>query len=260
MSGIIYHYTGTGNSLWTAREFAAQLGGAALAPMKGKNTRQDAAADTVGFIFPVHMWGIPGVVIEFIKSLKKNPDVYYFAVAVNAGQVSRTLVQLKELLAAEGVKLSSGFSVELPSNYVPWGGPGTDKEMKEQFEKARAYIKEASAIVGKKEKRAADKGPLWQRIVFTWIYKMSFKWVFQMDRDFTVDEKCDSCGICAKVCPAGNIEMKSGKPAWNHKCEQCLACIQWCPKAAIQYGNKTSLYPRYHHPEVKLSDMLDQIK
>jgi hypothetical protein len=37
-----------------------------------------------------------------------------------------------------------------------------------------------------------------------------------------------------------------------------MACIQWCPQEAIQYGKKTVKYPRYHHPEVVLEDMLER--
>ena len=55
-----------------------------------------------------------------------------------------------------------------------------------------------------------------------------------------------------------NIEMVNERPAWLHRCEQCFACLQWCPQEAIQYGKKTVKYPRYHHPEVTLKDMLEQ--
>lgn len=260
MKVIIYHYTGTGNSLWTARELASQLGSAELIPMKSRTKTVEPWADIIGFVFPVHMWGVPGFVLDFIKTLQKNPDTYYFAVAVNAGQVSRTLIQLDKALKSEGAGLSSGFSVEMPSNYVPWGGPGTEAEIKELNEKASEKIKIAAKIIEKKERKPMEMGPLWQRIVFTWIYKASFKWISKMDRDFFSDEKCNSCGICVKVCPAANIELKGGKPVWGHKCEQCLACIQWCPKASIQYGKKTHLYPRYHHSKVKLSDMFESLK
>jgi formate hydrogenlyase subunit 6/NADH:ubiquinone oxidoreductase subunit I len=54
--------------------------------------------------------------------------------------------------------------------------------------------------------------------------------------------------------------MTHEKPSWLHRCEQCLACLQWCPQEAIQYGKKTVKYPRYHHPEVILKDMLEQAK
>jgi MinD superfamily P-loop ATPase len=77
-----------------------------------------------------------------------------------------------------------------------------------------------------------------------------------MDSKFFADPKCDGCGVCARVCPAHNIEMKEGKPSWLHKCEQCMACLQWCPKEAIQYGQSTSKRKRYRHPGVNASDFL----
>lgn len=70
------------------------------------------------------------------------------------------------------------------------------------------------------------------------------------------DEKCNACAVCAKVCPVGNIVMEAKRPTWQHHCEQCLACLQWCPREAIQFGKKTPAYERYHHPEVRLKDMM----
>jgi len=43
---------------------------------------------------------------------------------------------------------------------------------------------------------------------------------------------------------------------WQHHCEKCFACLQWCPQEAIQFGSKTSGRKRYHHPDVKLADMV----
>ena len=105
-----------------------------------------------------------------------------------------------------------------------------------------------------------DRGPLWQNILFSWIYKMSYRHVSKMDKSFWADDKCNRCGICSRVCPANNIEMIDEKPAWLHRCEQCFACLQWCPQEAIQYGKRTVKYPRYRHPEVILEDMLEQAK
>ncbi|MCB2357259.1 hypothetical protein [Clostridium estertheticum] len=44
------------------------------------------------------------------------------------------------------------------------------------------------------------------------------------------------------------------------KCEQCFACLQWCPQKAIQYGKKTAMRKRYHHPDVEIADILNQTK
>jgi ferredoxin len=257
MKTVIFYYTGTGNSLWSARLLAEKLGGVKLLPMKGADALAAGEAESVGFVFPVHMWGMPQPVVEFIEKVSLRPETYLFALAVNAGQVSRTLVQLREMLAKRGLKLAAGFDVVLPSNYIPWGGPGPVERRNARYERARAKLEEAASRIAAREAGPIEMGPAWQRIVFTAIYKMSFNQVHKMDKDFWCDDRCDSCGICARICPAGNIELKKGRPAWNHHCEQCLACIQWCPQESIQLGKKTPAYERYHHPEITLNDMLE---
>jgi ferredoxin len=261
MKIIIYYYTGTGNSLWTARIMAAELGNTEIYPMN-KVIRDGVTpkSDAVGIVFPVHMWGVPSPVIQFLKTMRKETEKYYFACAVHAGQVSRTLIQLRNLMSSYGLSLSAGFDIELPSNYIPWGGPGPAARLQELYNDARQKIKLATKYIARKESGQIEKGPLWQRIVFTAIYKMTYNMVPKMDKDFWVDEKCNGCGTCANICPVGNIIIEAKKPTWQHRCEQCLACIQWCPKEAIQYGKKTPAYERYHHPEVKLKDMILQQK
>ncbi|MBN1496058.1 MAG: EFR1 family ferrodoxin [Spirochaetes bacterium] len=257
MKTIIYYYTGTGNSLWTARLLAAEIGGAELYSMAGaENASASADADAVGLVFPVHIWGVPGLVIRFLEHLRPRPGTYCFAAAVNAGQVSRTLIQLKHLMRDRGLTLSAGFDVVLPSNYIPWGGPGPAERLEELYREARNKIVRSAGAVKNRERRPVDRGPLWQRIIFTALYKWTFGMVPKLDRDFWTDDKCNACGICEKVCPVGNIAIESGRPVWRHRCEQCLACIQWCPQEAIQYGKKTPAYDRYHHPEVKVKDVI----
>jgi ferredoxin len=256
MKTLIYYYTGTGNSLWTARYLSEKIGTTDLIPMKKKNPGSLDNYDAIGFVFPVHMWGVPVPVVEFVKLMQFDSSKYYFAYAVNAGQVSRTLIQLKNILKTRGIELQAGYDIALPSNYIPWGGPGSVSKLQRMYKNAQKKIDESIQTITSGRKGTIDKGPLWQRIVFTALYKMTYRMIPKMDRDFWVDDNCNSCGICEKICPVNNISMDSGKPVWHHHCEQCLACIQWCPKVSIQYGKKTSAYDRYHHPEVKLKDVM----
>lgn len=258
MKTELFVYTGTGNSLWIARQLAAELKEAAIKFMFSLPGDVESNADHVGIIFPVHIWGVPHRVVRFINHLKMKPETYVFAVAVNAGQPAATLLQLQKQMATKTLTLSSGYSIVLPSNYIPWGGPGPVEAQQQLFKKAQEKVEAIAREVLRGERKKVDRGPRWQNILFSWFYKMSFRQVPKMDKKFWVDDKCDSCEICFKVCPAGNIEMKNEKPSWLHRCEQCLACIQWCPKEAIQYGKKTTHYQRYHHPEVTLENMLEQ--
>jgi NADH-quinone oxidoreductase subunit F/NAD(P)H dehydrogenase (quinone)/NADP-reducing hydrogenase subunit HndC len=54
--------------------------------------------------------------------------------------------------------------------------------------------------------------------------------------DFVVDpERCKSCGLCFKSCPAGAIQWKKKEPAFidRSKCIKCMSCIVNCPFDAI---------------------------
>jgi ferredoxin len=81
-----------------------------------------------------------------------------------------------------------------------------------------------------------------------------------IDDHFWVDDKCNLCGICQKICPVNNIEMEKQSIIWNNNCEKCLACIQWCPKQAIQFDEDTLKRTRYHHPNVTVSEIIGNKK
>jgi Fe-S-cluster-containing hydrogenase component 2 len=257
MKPMICYLTGTGNSLWVARTLARELGGGEPASIADwKPGRERTGSRVIGLVFPVHIWGLPSRILQFVGELKALQPDYIFAIAVNAGQVAGTLVQLKKVLKKCGLNLSAGFEIAMPSNYIPWGGPGPREKQNYRFESARKKISSIAAAIKGKEEGPVEKGPLWQRVLFTLFYKMSFSQVPKMDRKFWADEKCNQCSLCGNVCPSGNITLRGGKPTWNHRCEQCFACLQWCPQEAIQYGKKTLQYARYHHPEVEVKDVL----
>ena len=258
MATTIFYTTGTGNSLWVARQLGRALSGTttirSMTPLPQRTV--EVNSDVVGLVFPVHMWGVPGHVLQFLERLKKDTAKRYFAVAVNAGQVARTLVQLRNQMRSFGLVLSAGYDIVLPSNYIPWGSPPPSDRQRELFEAARAKLERVSTDISVGGEGTIEKGPFWQRIIFTALYKLTFNRIATMDRGFWVDEKCNGCGTCTKVCPSSNVILVNAKPVWQHQCSQCLACIQWCPHEALQLGKKTPAYERYHHPEIAVKDIL----
>ncbi|MRR17688.1 MAG: 4Fe-4S ferredoxin [Deltaproteobacteria bacterium] len=257
MKTTLFFYTGTGNSLWTAQKIAGFLDGAELIALsRYRDEKFHCDAETIGLVFPVHIWGVPPPVCEFLKNLEARQAQYIFAAAVNAGQVAATLLQLQKILNAKNLHLSSGFSIDLPSNYIPWGGAIPRDRQQKKIAAALTKIERIAKAVRGRESLRPEAGAFLQNLVLSMIYKKSLPHVVRMDKSFFADEKCSSCGICAKICPAANIRLSEGKPVWRHRCEQCFACIQWCPEEAIQYGKGTRTKKRYHHPDISLKDML----
>jgi hypothetical protein len=174
--------TGTG-SLWIARR-ALELQEATVEFMPCRSIDFEAEADGVGIIFPVHIWGLPKHVIAFINHLQVKPETYMFALAVNAGQPAATLLQLKKLMSPRGLSLSSGYSIVMPTNYIPWGGPGPIEAQQRLFSEAREKVKAIAGPILRDERKEVDRGPFWQNILFSGFYKMSFRQVPKMDKKF----------------------------------------------------------------------------
>ena len=256
MTTHLYVYSGTGNSLWAARRLADQLGNTTIFPVaRITSIPADRRADRVGLVFPVHMWGIPAGILPFLDLLSPDMSRHWFAVAVNGGQVASTLLQLQKRLAAKGMALFAGYDLVMPSNYIPLGGPGPEARWRALITAADVKLTRIATAVAAGEMSPMEYGPLWQRLLFTPFGRLGTAHVKTLDKNFSADETCTSCGLCAELCPAENITMTDGRPVWNHRCEQCLACLQWCPVEAIQYGKGSRKRPRYHHPEVAVEDM-----
>ena len=254
MKTAIYYYTGTGNSLWAARKLGEELKEVRIGSMRRASPENDDA-EAIGLVFPVHIWGLPRRIRDFVGRLPIGKTKYYFALAVNAGQVAGTLTQLKKLMKARGLTLAAGYDIVLPSNYIPWGGAAPALEQAQRFAAAAKKIKEIAPVIARGGTGPVEKGPLWQNLLLSGLcYRLSYSRIPKLDKSFWADDKCNGCAICTSVCPSGNI-LVDKKPAWQGNCEQCLACIQWCPLEAIQYGKKTPGYARYHHPQTTLSDM-----
>ena len=57
-----------------------------------------------------------------------------------------------------------------------------------------------------------------------------------MNKGYTVDaEQCKGCGLCAKKCPSGSINLAASKASIDTSmCIRCGQCINECPFGAIK--------------------------
>jgi ferredoxin len=257
MKTVLYYFSGTGNSLQTARDIAAKLGDTQLIAIKKPFQQQyDVTADRTGIVFPVYMWGLPIIVREFAERLSAAPDKYVFAVATYGGFPAGTLMMLSKVLKSRGIRLSAGFGVKMPGNYTPMYGAKSQEAQQKFFTTAAGKIAQIVENVRKGEPAGIEKNSWIANALFSgFLNSGGSKNIRTADRKFILQDTCTKCGICAKVCPVENIKLTDGKPAWLNHCEHCLACLQWCPVEAIQYGKKTIGRKRYHHPLVTVSDL-----
>ena len=261
MKTTIYFFTGTGNSLKIARDLAEKLEECELVSM-AKVIQQDhiaATSEKVGFVFPLYYYGLPNIVYDFIEKIDLDKANYIFAVVTRDGDMDGVpLIQIQKILTEKSKTFSSGFFVQMPNNNIIVGDVLNSKEVEnEKFKEAKDQVKNIAEFI--RENKKQELKPLKKRVSAVEKTNNTFRaGVFEMDKFFYVDENCNSCGICERICPVNNIILVDGKPQWQHKCHQCLACINYCPEQSIQYGDKTSEKGRYYHPEINIKDLINQ--
>jgi len=260
MNTAIYYFSATGNSLVVAKELAAELGDAKLIPIaKALGSEADELSDAVGIVFPVYMFGLPLILVDFLKRVIVKRGAYVFCVATLGGSQGRAHSQAQEILKKRGIELSAGFSVFMPGNYTPLYGAEPEDAQQKVFAKEKTRIKEIAHFVRARKKAIMEEKPfLTNLLLYKLFYKYGSKQIPLSGKGFWFTDACTKCGLCARICPVLNIEMKEGKPVWLDHCQHCMACLQWCPVEAIQYKKTTLGKKRYHHPGISDKEIMAQ--
>lgn len=253
---MIFYFSGTGNSYHAAKTIA-EAQGEKLFSISEELDKNEALLEYVlqpgellGFIYPVHAWGPPKLVLEFIKRMKLSGEKpYIFSLCTCGDEEGLTTKVFQKALNKRGIRLDSGLSIIMPNNYIFGFDVDSKKVEIEKLQKAEQWLSEINHILA--ERRAdvfqllPGKAPNFK----TTIINPLFNRYNTNTKKFFATDNCTGCGLCEEVCPVHIIKVQ-GKPAWEKGCTQCLACIHRCPEKAIQYGKGTMKKGRYVHPDL----------
>ena len=247
MNSTVFYFTGTGNSLYIAKNLSDNLGIPMYSMAVECPFKQIGGAGTViGFVFPSYYGNLPRIVRNFISNININPESWIFAVVAMGGVGEGSVAALEKALNEKGLKLRYGRGLHTPANYIMMYNPASVEKGAKWNIAAEKKLKAIANDI-KVRRELIRKNP----ITASNLYKN----IESLDAAFYTDDKCVGCGQCEKICPVRNIKITDGKPKWLHRCEHCAACIQWCPKQSIQYGKKTVKRRRYINPAINISEL-----
>jgi len=280
MSILIYYFSGTGNSLYVAREIAKELPDSKIIPVVA-NLNQDKIkvySEIVGFVFPNFCLSLPIPMQMFLNKVDLISSKYLFAICTRGGTTTEAFEYIDILLKKQNKKLNAKINITMPWNH-PLGKKNMTSEANlNRLDNHKTVMKQKLDIFMKSINLKEDYDqpdidadyqiPKCVKILFTsktFNYE-SHRYMYQNLIKFYVDSKCIGCGICEKVCLSNKIEIKSGKPYWNNriKCFGCFACINYCRQKAIQIKSRFPIFShtyetgRYHNPEVSSEDIEKQ--
>ena len=242
---MIYYFSGTGNSKWVAEELARRTGdevqSIAALQKDGSVSVYANCGSRIGVVFPIYAWGAPLIVERFCKSLTMMEGVYAYAVCTCGDEAGLALKRLKKMF-----DFRAAWSVAMPNNYVIGFDLDTPEQEAKKVEAASGKLENiAKSILAGDSVYEVNEGS--GARMKTGFIRPMFNTFARSTRSFSVDDNCNSCGLCERICPIDAIELQNGKPVWVKKhCTQCLGCINRCPQRAIQHGTGTAKRGRYY--------------
>ena len=250
---ILCYWSGTGNTLWSARKIAEKIGGDCRLLNIGIEAGKSETvleADKVVLLLPAYAYGAPPVVRHFVKkAVFKTP---YIAVFVTYGTVpGGALAEISRILKRKKNNASYFGRIPAVENYIAIFGPPKAKTMEKRLELQRKTTEDASqAVTAGLTNRINTFRPFsaFISLLFTVALRIFYRW-------YRVSADCDGCGICEKLCPVSAITIRNKRPVFSKICEHCQGCLNWCPQRAIHFARLNSHTPRYHHPEISVTDI-----
>ena len=248
---MVFYFTGTGNSLYAARQLEDNPVSIPQVMREGTLTFQ---AETIGVVCPVYGQEVPAMVKEFLKKTSFQTD--YFYMVLTYGNRHGGAVELaRELCRSCGIEPAYMNVLLMADNWLPSFDMEEQKRLDKNVEGQLAAIRED---VRARRRLIAPVTDSDRAAHQEFLSRMS-----QMPEDawqhlLLVTEDCVGCGICERVCPSGSIHVTDGKAVHTPgKCQTCLACIHACPHRAIQLTvPEKNPEARYRNEHVTLEEII----
>lgn len=251
----IFYFTGTGNSLYVAKRFGGKL---YSIPKVLKSDQLYYEDDKIGIIFPCYVFATPSIVREFIEKVTLISP-YIFAILTYGNKSADAVFWFTEYAKKNNVNIKYANSLLMVDNYLPLFDIEKQKQKPKYIEKNlndliidvtqyREYIYKSSALDFFITNRIQH---LLEKLVH----------IISSPNNFSINDKCNNCRTCAKVCPQNNISINDKptniKPVYGDTCAYCLACINLCPQQAIKLKIDRNPNARFKNENVTISEIID---
>ncbi|MDR0324868.1 MAG: EFR1 family ferrodoxin [Oscillospiraceae bacterium] len=237
---IMLYFSGTGNSKYIAGQFCRHMDAECYSIEE--NLDFDAmitGEETIGFCYPVFFSRPPRIMREFaikhMEALKGKKLILFCTQLILSGDAARSFMDMFPPGHAEVLYAEHFFMPNNVTNY--WFLPDaliSDKKVLKITARAdRKMLTVCRDIkAGKVKKRGFNPISRALGLIQAALLPGTERKAAAPNA-IRIKNGCTNCGICAAVCPMGNLNSDSGKIEHRHNCTLCYRCINKCPQKAI---------------------------
>ncbi len=253
----IHWFSGTGNTLWAVHRLEVHLAPHGIAverePLPGPPPKALPETTALGVAFPVYAQGPPPFILRWLRDLPATshpiPAIVLSTMAGMSGLVKRPVAAI---LRAKGYRPWAVCELRMPPNYIhQLGDPRREAAIRTAADTTVANFADALA---KGTATWPWRPPMPGGLACAQaVFRPLARW---LGHSFRADPaRCTRCGLCARLCPVGNIQLvPPGPPTFANQCEQCLRCLVHCPDSAIVPRRLPFLFrPAYRCPEAEIT-------
>lgn len=248
---MVFYFTGTGNSLYIAKQLEKDP---VSIPQAIRQEHLKFTADSIGIVAPIYGHEVPPMVREFMKKAVFHTE--YFYMILTYGNRHGGAAELAKALCDEcGTQVNYINVIVMVDNWLPAFDMDEQKKIDKKIDENLAVILEDIAAC---KNRIAEVTDADRAVHQQFLERMS-----QMPPDawqhlLRVTDACVGCGICEKVCPASSVRVSDGKAVHiPGSCQTCLACAHACPQKAIRLTvPEANPDARYRNEHITLQEII----
>jgi ferredoxin len=263
----ILYFSGTGNTDYVARYLSCKLDHPPI-EVELRSLEQQPAETLAGFDvlavgFPVFGCDSPRLLQAYLEELPPGEGCGAFVFCTKGAVAGNAVRNTLRRLVGRGYVPLGGASVGMPGS-DGLAFMGKDSWMARMArEKDYDHLKAADGLAVQMEEVLAGLAsgrpaesfrrslPLSiSGLMLDWAWALTYEWFGNyLQSRFWADERCTACGLCTRICPVENIELRRERPVFGERCVLCMRCIHNCPEEAIQLGKATANKLRWHGPK-----------
>lgn len=174
------------------------------------------------FALPSFGGRIPNIARKRLEKIRGNENPTLLLITYGGRAYDDSLNELQLITKNQGFKCIAKASIVSRHSIAP--KIANDRPNKKDYEKIDNFIENI--------KKNIKKAPLDIN------KNISFKEYNVMPMDVKATASCVKCGICAKNCPVGAIDVKNPNLTDNEKCISCMRCVYICPFKAREVNKR----------------------